>query len=219
MTSVSGCSPSGLLSQSHDTIMQLEEITNYTNSKKPCDYTGRECGDSTGIFKEIIKISDAVQAFNFSETVLIGKILSVEILSKTISSPYPCETECSSNGFAFYEVQVEEYLKNPSDTKIIKVLGNYSINSGRGENPPFEVGQTVLLYIQKENRIPGYDVVIRTGDSRVLDDLFVRLVRHTIMDYVSHNQMKSKQISNAVTNLEHNVYLIPFQKQTLFQPS
>jgi hypothetical protein len=94
MTNVYGCSPSGLLSQSHDAIMQLEEITNYTNSKKlcnsdrvacyndqiVCDRSGWDCrggGDSTGVFSKVIELPEPVEPTHTKEELAKTSILCI----------------------------------------------------------------------------------------------------------------------------------------------
>lgn len=109
-------------------------------------------------------------AFDYSKHVLIGKILSVKILSEP-------DIQISENGtsirggIALYEIEVEEYLKNPLDAKIIKVPG-YFLNieySRSGYDLPYTVNQRVLLYIQEDHdAIEGYDLIINR-ESRVLD--------------------------------------------------
>lgn len=111
---------------------------------------------------------DPQTAFDNAEYVVIGKILSVEILSVPYTDP------SVPVGIALYEIDVEEYLKNPSDVDIIQVPGTY-VNelNPRGTNDLiYEVNQRVLLYIQKDypDTLPGYDLIIRDHESRVLDD-------------------------------------------------
>jgi hypothetical protein len=114
---------------------------------------------------------DPAKAFDESEIVLVGKILSVKILSEyTI---YPGGMNAEKYGVALYEVQVEKYLKNPSNAKIITVPGQFSraSNAMSYVTYPYEVDQRVLLYLQAEypDTLIDYDLIIRSGDSRVLD--------------------------------------------------
>ena len=110
-------------------------------------------------------------AFNYSEIVIVGKILSVDILSE----PQITKSENSyfeRSGIALYEIQIEEYLKNPSGTQTITVPGLFlrEPHAMAYETYPYEVGQRVLLYLQKNDY--GYantDLIIRSGDSRVID--------------------------------------------------
>jgi hypothetical protein len=111
-------------------------------------------------------------AFDYAKHVVVGKILSVEILSEP-------EVQRSENSFttragiALYEIQVEEYLKNPLDAKIIKVPGHYIDQeySRIGFDSIYKVNQRVLLYLQEDypDALVGYDLIIRDSDSRILD--------------------------------------------------
>ncbi|MCV0366372.1 MAG: hypothetical protein K5798_03780 [Nitrosopumilus sp.] len=117
---------------------------------------------------------DHKQAFDYAEHVLIGKILSVEILSE----PYvqiTANTGSTVAGVALYEIQVETYLKNPLDTKIIKVPGYYVNDEhvGNGFDLLYHVGEKVFLYIQPDSHetLVGYDLIIRSYESRSLDKI------------------------------------------------
>lgn len=116
-------------------------------------------------------------AFRFSKYVLVGKILSVEIISE------PKYSEGANvSGIVLYTVKVEENLKTPidenltfSDEKdIIKVPGYFvrEIDPIDIETLPYEVNQKVLLYIQIDSfdEIPDFDYVIRSDTSKVIGD-------------------------------------------------
>lgn len=110
--------------------------------------------------------------FENSKHVLIGKVLSVEILSQ----PVVQKTEniySEHYGFALYEIEVKKYLKNPISNSTIQILGQYTNekNTMTYVTKPYEVEQIVLLYLQEENRIPGYDLMIRSSGSQVIDDV------------------------------------------------
>ena len=116
-------------------------------------------------------------AFRFSKYVLVGKILSVEIISE------PKYSEgVNVSGIVLYTVKVEENLKNPidenltfSDEKnIIKVPGYFvrEIDPIDIETFPYEINQKVILYIQIDSfdEIPDFDYVIRSDTSKVIGD-------------------------------------------------
>ena len=110
--------------------------------------------------------------FENSKYVLVGKILSVEILSQPVVQKDE-NMYSEHHGFALYEIEVENYLKNPISNSTIHILGQYT-----NEKPsmtyvtkPYEVEQTVLLYLQEENYVPGYDLMIRSSGSQVIDDV------------------------------------------------
>jgi|CXWL01.1.fsa_nt_gi hypothetical protein len=110
-------------------------------------------------------------AFDYAEHVVVGKILSVKILSK----PNVQTSENSvtiQSGIALYEIEVEEYLKNPLDVKIIKVPGYYidQESSRSGFDSIYKVNQRVLLYIQADypDTLVDYDLLINR-ESRILD--------------------------------------------------
>ncbi len=116
-------------------------------------------------------------AFDYSEIVLVGKILSVDILSEpqiTKSENYYSEV----SGIALYKVEIEEYLKNPSDADTVTVPGLFlrKPHPMAYETYPYEVGQRVLLYLQKNDYgYAGTDLIIRAGDSKVIGDLLCDL--------------------------------------------
>lgn len=116
-------------------------------------------------------------SFRFSKYVLVGKILSVEIISE------PKYSEGANvSGIALYTVKVEETLKNPidenltfsNDTNIIKVPGYFvrEIDPIDVVSYPYEVNQRVLLYIQidSSDAVPDFDYVIRSDTSKVIGD-------------------------------------------------
>lgn len=115
---------------------------------------------------------DPTLAFDYSETVVIGKILSVDILSE----PQTTRTEnyySEVSGIALYEVEIDEYLKNSSEDNIITVPGLFlrEPHAMAYETYPYEIGQQVLLYLQENTH--GYadtKLIIRSGDSKVIEN-------------------------------------------------
>lgn len=115
--------------------------------------------------------SNPKSAFDYAKHVVVGKILSVKILSEP-------DIQTSENsvtvygGIALYEIQVEEYLKNPLGAKILKVPGYYidQESSRSGFDSIYKVNQRVLLYIQADypDTLVDYDLLINR-ESRVLD--------------------------------------------------
>ena len=116
-------------------------------------------------------------AFRFSKYVLVGEILSVEIISE------PEQSEGASiSGIALYTVKVEENLKTPIDENLIfsneknmiKVPGYFVRNIDPIDvvTFPYEVNQRVLLYIQVDSfdEISDFDYVIRSDASKVIGD-------------------------------------------------
>lgn len=117
---------------------------------------------------------DHKHAFDYAQHVLIGTILSVEILSE----PYvqiTANTGSTVAGIALYEIQVEKYLKNYLDTNIVKVPGYYVNDEhfGGGFDLLYHVDEKVFLYIQTDihNVLDGHDLIIRSYESRSLDRL------------------------------------------------
>ena len=116
---------------------------------------------------------DHQHAFDYSKNVIIGKILSVEILSE----PRVTKTEnyySENAGVVFYEIKVEQYLKNPLDTNVIKIPGYFSYNYNEPQNviePLYEIGEKVFLYIQPNSHdtVADHDLIIRSYESRSLD--------------------------------------------------
>lgn len=115
---------------------------------------------------------DPETAFRYSEIVIVGKVLSVEILSEPQITKSE-NTYSERSGVALYEIQIEEYLKNPSDTKTITVPGYFlrEPHPMTYETYPYDIDQRVLLYIQEsfDENVVG-DLIIRSGDSRVIDN-------------------------------------------------
>ena len=116
-------------------------------------------------------------AFRFSKYVLVGEILSVEIISE------PKYSEGANiSGIVLYTVKVEENLKTPIDENLIfsneknmiKVPGYFvwDIDPIDVVTFPYEVNQRVLLYIQIDSfdDIPDFDYVIRSDTSKVIGD-------------------------------------------------
>lgn len=115
---------------------------------------------------------DPTLAFDYSETVVIGKILSVDILSEpqiTRTENYYSEV----SGIALYEVEIDEYLKNSSDDNIITVPGLFlrEPHAMAYETYPYEIGQQVLLYLQENTHgFADTKLIIRSGDSKVIEN-------------------------------------------------
>ena len=119
-----------------------------------------------------VPMLDPTHAFDFSEIVIIGQILSVEILSEpeiTKTENYYREV----SGIALYEIQVEESFKNPDNAQTISVPGLF-LREPHGmsyETYPYEAGQRVLLYLQEnKHEYAGTELIIRSGDSRMLEN-------------------------------------------------
>ncbi|AJW70307.1 hypothetical protein [Nitrosopumilus adriaticus] len=128
---------------------------------------------STGVVMtaNAVPMLDPTHAFDFSEIVIVGKILSVEILSEPeISKTENTYREVS--GIALYDIQVVDSFKNPDKYKSISVPGLF-LRDPHGmsyETYPYEVGQHVLLYLQEnQHGYAGTDLIIRSGDSRLLE--------------------------------------------------
>ncbi len=115
---------------------------------------------------------DPKHAFAFSEIVMVGKILSVEI----ISEPQVTKSENSyseTSGIAIYKVQIEEYLKNPSGADTVMVTGYFlrEPHPMAYETYPYDVDQRVLLYLSKNHDTnTDTDLIIGTANSRVVDN-------------------------------------------------
>lgn len=115
---------------------------------------------------------DPQHAFDYSDIVLVGKVLSVDILSE----PKVTKTETTHSeklGVAIYEIQVEKYFKTTNHEQAITVPGLFT-REPHGmsyASYPYEQGQSVLLYLQENTH--GYadtDLIIRLGDSQIVDD-------------------------------------------------
>ena len=111
-------------------------------------------------------------AFSYSEIVVIGKIMSVDILSE----PIVMNTEGSFSeisGIAIYDVLVEESLKNPDGVERISVAG-YFLREPHGMSYhtfPYESGHVALLYLQENTHGDGdTELIIRSSTSKTLDD-------------------------------------------------
>ena len=115
---------------------------------------------------------DPKSAYDYAKHVVVGKILSVEILSEPDIQRSENTTSIIA-GIALYEIEVEKYLKNPINTKIIKVPG-YFVNEVDPWNTiglHYKIDQRVLLYIQEDTHdvVSGYDLIIRNYESQVVD--------------------------------------------------
>ena len=112
-------------------------------------------------------------SYGNAKHVVVGRVLSVEILSE----PYVQNSTgiySQRFGFALYEIQVDEFLKNSINNSTMKVLGKYTNerNTMSYVTYPYEVNQKVLVYIQEINEIPGYDLIITPANSRAISDEF-----------------------------------------------
>ena len=110
-------------------------------------------------------------SYENAKYVVVGRVLSVEILSE----PYVQNSTgiySQRFGFALYEIQVDEFLKNPINNSTMKILGKYTNQKTTMTYVtfPYEVNQRVLLYIHELNHIPGYDLIITAANSRVIPE-------------------------------------------------
>lgn len=129
----------------------------------------------TGFFGTVYAVPEPFsteEVFKFSDSVIVGKILSVEILSE----PQMTKTDnyySEKAGIAVYKVQVEKYLKNPADSDIIIVSGLF-LREPHGmsyETYPYEEGQRTILYLQKnDNGYGNTDLIITSPQSKIIED-------------------------------------------------
>jgi hypothetical protein len=82
--------------------------------------------------------------YNASDRVLVGKIISLSQVPTMTgdTTQYPNQTR--------YDVQVEEYYKDPQDFKLVTVYG-YAKGIYFAQDPTFDVGDRVFLYLVKKN--------------------------------------------------------------------
>ena len=82
--------------------------------------------------------------YNNSDRVLAGKIISLSQVPTMTgdTTQYPNQTR--------YDVQVEEYYKDPQDFKLVTVYG-YAKGIYFAHDPTFDVGDRVFLYLVKKN--------------------------------------------------------------------
>jgi hypothetical protein len=108
--------------------------------------------------------------FDSADYVVIGKILSIEILSepKITTDPISIHT-----GVALYKVKVEEYLKNIRDEEMITVTGNFirERSTLTYATFPFEVDQGVLLYVTEYDGYDDTNLTFNSKTSKVISDV------------------------------------------------
>lgn len=112
------------------------------------------------------------QNFRHSEIVIEGKILSVDIISEPVIYK-TVDTYSEQSGIAVYDVQVEKSLKNPDNEKTITVTGYFlrEPHPMAYETHPYEVGQTLLLYLQENtNGETDTDLILLSSTSKIIDD-------------------------------------------------
>lgn len=82
--------------------------------------------------------------YNNSDRVLVGKIISSSQVSTMTGDTiqYPNQTR--------YDIQVEQYYKDPQDFKLVTVYG-YAKGIYYGQDPTYDVGDRVFLYLVKKN--------------------------------------------------------------------
>ena len=114
------------------------------------------------------------QAFEYSDFVLIGKIVFVDIISEpTINE------NANRPGVAMYEIEIFEFKKNPDpeskkhppkNSEFILVPGTF-LREPHGmsyDTYPYEVGQIGIFYIQKNTHdYIDDELIIRSGVSKV----------------------------------------------------
>src|SRR6185312_4084601 len=85
-----------------------------------------------------------LDSYNNSDLVLVGKIISQSQVPTTTSSPsqYPNQTR--------YDIQVEQYYKNPQQSHHVTVYG-YAKGIYLSQDPTYDVGDRVFLYLHNEN--------------------------------------------------------------------
>lgn len=160
---------------------------------------------------------DPTHAFDYSEIVIIGKILSVEILFE----PQITKTEKSSteiSGIALYNIQVEKSLKNPNNVDDITVPGLF-LREPHGmsySTYPYEVDQRVLLYLQKNDH--GYadtELIIRQGDSGVITEQLCpeNTSYHTGLCHLTNNENKAHPPCINRTVLDCMEHIVTFENE------
>lgn len=82
--------------------------------------------------------------YNNSDMVLVGKIISLSQVHTMTGdkAQYPNQTR--------YDVHVEQYYKDPQDFKLVTVYG-YAKGIYLSQDPTFDVGDRVFLYLVKKN--------------------------------------------------------------------
>ncbi len=82
--------------------------------------------------------------YNNSQLVLVGKVISLSQVPTTTSNPSQSPNQTR------YDIQVEQYYKNPQAAKLITAYG-YAKGIYFGQDPTFNVGDRVFLYLNQEN--------------------------------------------------------------------
>ncbi len=82
--------------------------------------------------------------YNNSQLVLVGKVISLSQVSTTTSNPSQSPNQTR------YDIQVEQYYKHPQSAKMITVFG-YAKGIYYGQDPTYNVGDRVFLYLDQEN--------------------------------------------------------------------
>ena len=113
---------------------------------------------------------DSEHAFNFSEYVFIGKVTSVEILSEPeIMFDKEEDDYSEKSGIAKYTIQVIEHLKDTGPDSI--TVDGYFLREPHGmayETHPYEINDLVKFYLQPNTHTEEDDLIIRTGDTKLL---------------------------------------------------
>ena len=81
--------------------------------------------------------------YNNSQLVLVGKVIS---LSQVPTTSNPAQSPNQTR----YDIQVEQYYKNPQTAKLITVYG-YAKGIYFSQDPTYDVGDRVFLYLNQEN--------------------------------------------------------------------
>ncbi|AFS81119.1 hypothetical protein NKOR_06190 [Candidatus Nitrosopumilus koreensis AR1] len=145
---------------------------------------------------------DPSHAFDYSDIVLVGKVISVEILSE----PEVTKTENTSTerlGVVMYEIEAEKYFKTSSYNQTVTVTGLFT-REPHGMSyatQPYLQDQVVLLYLQKNTH--GYadtDLIIRLGDSQVVKEIICKEGKGVQRDICSVNGRNLSVLKNMNLN-------------------
>ncbi|HEX5358478.1 MAG TPA: hypothetical protein VFW99_01025, partial [Candidatus Nitrosotalea sp.] len=82
--------------------------------------------------------------YNNSQLVLVGKVISLSQVPSTTNNPSQSPNQTR------YDIQVEQYYKNPQDAKLITVYG-YAKGIYFSQDPTYDIGNRVFLYVNQEN--------------------------------------------------------------------
>lgn len=134
-----------------------------------------------------------LEYYDNSELVLVGKVISLSQVTSSIPSQDANQTR--------YDIQVEEYYKNPQSAKLVTVYG-YAKGIYYGNDPTFDVGDRLFLYLKKYNTF----YQIQPHSFKLNNDCYARpLIPLFTLPFEQHTMIMSATSSFVILDSHGNI--------------